>query len=187
MFTLYSSAMRSAMSRTNSNALTRSFKTNTGSRVCYFDDGEAVRICVCYSCDYTLNKARYSRYDKQVQESETIKAFCLNNISRWRTRAIASGFSFDLSREFLERLWLEQGGRCFYTGQVISLKRGHAQFDSASLDKVDPAKGYVIGNVVWTTRSINTSKGHRTAVEYLSLCQRVIAHSSFAILNKVSA
>ena len=69
--------------------------------------------------------------------------------------------------DFLIRLWESQKGICFYTGEVLSLDRGRSKWNSASLDRIDPSQGYVIGNVVWTSR---------TAKEFLAFCEKVIAH-----------
>lgn len=152
------------------------FKTHSGRRKFFFDDGEPIRIAVCYGCDYKLNKHRYARYDKRVQSTETLRAIMLNNIQRWRSKTTEAGHVFDLDYEFLTNLWEQQQGQCPYTGAEIALTRGMGQWNSASLDRIDPDGGYVRGNVVWTTRLVNTSKGQRTAAEFFEFCKGVAEH-----------
>jgi len=152
------------------------FKTHSGRRKFFFSDGEPIRIAVCYGCDYKLNKHRYARYDKRVQTSETLRAIMLNNIQRWRAKTVEAGQVFDLDYAYLQDLWDRQQGRCPYTGAQIALTRGYRQWDSASLDRIDPNGGYVRGNVVWTTRLVNTSKGQRSAAEFFEFCKSVAEH-----------
>lgn len=141
-----------------------------------FDDGDRMRIAVCYSCDYKLNKHRYSRYDKRVNTSPTLKHFLINNFQRYRQHTVALGLVFDLTPQYLKDLWDKQCGKCFYTGEPIELERGKGKWKSASLDKLDPSKGYTQGNVVWTTRLTNTSKQERTLAEFIEFCKVIVAN-----------
>ena len=49
-------------------------------------------------------------------------------------------------------------------------RKGHATENSPSLDKFDPAKGYVRGNVCWISFKANTIKSNATMEE----CQMVV-------------
>lgn len=139
-----------------------------------FSDGERMRIAVCYACDYQLNKERYDRYDKKVRSTKSVKAMTLGQWQNWRKDTLAMGEEFNLTHDYLAKLWEKQQGLCWYTKQIISLERGYGKWDSASLDRLDPKHGYVIGNVVWTTRLTNTSKHFRNYDEFIEFCRRVI-------------
>lgn len=155
------------------------FKTHSSHRGKFsFADGEAIRIAVCYACDYQANRKRYARYDKRVQTSPTLKALILSNRQRWRAKTIALGQAFDLDYDYLSALWARQKGKCAYSGIELSCVRGRLRDAtcSASLDRIDPALGYIRGNVVWASFLVNTSKGPRSAREFFEFCDRVRAH-----------
>jgi hypothetical protein len=141
-----------------------------------FDDGEPIRIAVCYTCDYKLNKPRYRRYDLRVQSDESLRSLCMNCRQRWREKTADIGDTFNLTYEYLIGLFEEQDGRCYYSGQPILLERGRSRWNSASLDRKDPLHGYIRGNVVWTTRLVNVSKGQRTAEEFIEFCKSVVEY-----------
>lgn len=146
----------------------------SGSNKYFFDDGEEQRASVCYTCDYQMNKERYSRYDKKMREGGTIRCFVLSNFTNWRDRSKKKGLDFDITPKYLLEMWDRQNGRCFYTGELLSLDRGHGKWSSLSLDRKDPSVGYVKGNVVWTSREVNSSKGTRTMDEFFDFCRRVV-------------
>jgi len=69
---------------------------------------------------------------------------------------------FDVTLEYLYELWGEQGGICPYSGLKMTLPQTRDMLrDSpfcASLDRTDPKKGYVIGNVKFVTQFVNLGK-----------------------------
>lgn len=86
------------------------------------------------------------------------------------------GWKFDLSMDFLVSLWEKQKGKCFYTGDDLTLDRVRKVGSSASLDRMDSSKGYVMGNVVWTSRLVNVSKGQRNVKDFVVFCRKIVSH-----------
>lgn len=90
----------------------------------------------------------------------------------------------DLTAEFLIELYRKQDGRCFYTGATMTFPgriietKDHGQswryperLAGISLDRLDPQKGYMKGNVVFCSYRINTMKGSYTETEfYQTIC-----------------
>lgn len=73
-------------------------------------------------------------------------------------RSIKSrNFDHDISVEYLKELWEKQGGLCPYTGFQMILKRKRGLYQ-ASLDRIDPSKGYVKGNVEFVCLVVNYAK-----------------------------
>lgn len=86
----------------------------------------------------------------------------------------------DLTREYLVRLFNEQNGMCYYTGEKLlwntkGVGKGHQPNNGLSVDRLDPHKGYVIGNVVLCGHQANTSKGRRNEEEFYAFCEKVLA------------
>jgi hypothetical protein len=156
------------------------FKTHSGNRQFFFEDGEEIKIAVCYACDYKTNRERYARYDRSVWAATTIRAVVMTNFQRWRSKTRDMGLRFDLTREYLIRLWESQHGTCHYTGLPIDLENDRGGWSGPSLDRIEPGKGYTVGNVAWTTKLVNTTKGQRSAAEFVEFCQLVTARHQTA-------
>ena len=93
--------------------------------------------------------------------------------------------NFDLDYDYLIELWNNQKGLCYYTGQLLSLSRERKNADGVSLDKLTPENGYIKGNVVWTTRLINLSKGNRNEIEFLEFCQTVTKYNESKCIDNI--
>ena len=81
-------------------------------------------------------------------------------------------------------LFQGQGGKCKISGLPIELGRyrpkSRAQgkwprLATASLDRVDSSRGYVLGNVQWVHKDINKMKGTFSQARLIELCQAVAA------------
>lgn len=86
-----------------------------------------------------------------------MKTRCRSILSRSKIKNI----EFNLTKEFLLELWEKQDGLCYYTNIPMSRymkTSGFQCWDSPSLDRVNPSKGYVKDNVVWCIFSINSFK-----------------------------
>ncbi len=88
---------------------------------------------------------------------------------RWRrvqVRARKTSTPFTITREVLYDLYEMQKGNCFYTDAPMRCRVGEGtSWDSLSIDKVEPDKGYEHGNVVLCTRRANTIKCDMTLDE----------------------
>lgn len=74
---------------------------------------------------------------------------------------------FEIDAEFLWHLWLDQDGKCAYTG--LQLTHGL----DASLDRKDNLAGYVSGNVQWVHKDINYMKKAYTEEYFIKMCKLV--------------
>lgn len=110
--------------------------------------------------------------------------------ARIAQRARDQAIPHSLVPDDLRRLWLAQGGRCFWTGEPLDFNVGGARHAlRPSVDKINPADGYVAGNVVWATNFANRARGDMPAAEFAELMARfgfkcmnlaVVRHDRFA-------
>jgi len=70
--------------------------------------------------------------------------------------------------EDIAAVYAEQNGKCAYTGLPIDFKS-----NTASLDRIDSAKGYTIDNIQWVHKDINMMKRHYTEDYFVKLCSLV--------------
>jgi len=92
-------------------------------------------------------------------------------------RANRKNLKFNLSGKYLWNLFLKQNRRCALSGiEIVFPKAWGAKSKTritASLDRVDSNKGYVIGNVQWVHKQINTMKMNMSDSEFINLCRMV--------------
>lgn len=105
--------------------------------------------------------------------------------SRLKRKAKQRGIEFDLTIEYLWQVFIEQGGRCAFTGTKLSFpkssKKMHSRRATASLDRIYSNKPYVKGNVQWTHKKINLMKYTMRPQDFVAWCHRV---SKFFIEKK---
>lgn len=64
----------------------------------------------------------------------------------------------DIDLPFLKSLWEQQKGKCAVTGVDLELKRSYNKNYQASIDRIDSKKGYIKGNIRFTSVSVNWLK-----------------------------
>lgn len=77
-------------------------------------------------------------------------------------------FDPDIDWENLYDIWVEQNGRCAYSGMPLSIETNHPH--TVSLDRTDSSKGYVRGNLKLLSWSVNKMKQDLKEDEFLELC-----------------
>lgn len=100
-------------------------------------------------------------------------------ISQWKGSARTRGREWNLTPEYLQALFDEQQGRCYYTGIPMVVKRRRVEESAVrvnplrmSLDRIDSSKGYVIGNVVLCSAFANYAKTDMPSEEFISLLRK---------------
>ena len=83
---------------------------------------------------------------------------------------------FTITIEYAWELYLKQGRKCALSGMDIGfLERegSRGRRCSASLDRIDSAKGYVEGNVQWVHKHVNIMKNKYPLDYFLKLCHLI--------------
>lgn len=119
--------------------------------------------------------------DKRVNHNRRIKEdprrYCGKLIPQLRFRAKEQGVPFDLSTEDLYKVLESQNFLCKHTGTVLDFslksKGNYPHRDFPSVDKMDPKRGYVAGNIAWVVYSINRMKSDLTEEEFISFCHNI--------------
>lgn len=81
----------------------------------------------------------------------------------------------NMTLEYLKELWDTQEGKCPYSGIQLVLPNNSVNdpIITASLDRIDSAKGYVVDNVQFISTAINYMKGTMSHIKTLELCQLI--------------
>ncbi len=80
-----------------------------------------------------------------------------------------------VSIEEIWELFKLQKGLCRFTGMKLSL--GRFEERTASLDRIDSTKGYILGNVQWVHKIVNMMKRSMTDDEFIRWCGAISNHA----------
>lgn len=100
----------------------------------------------------------------------------LSWFNKFKAGAELRGLEFELTPEYLWLLFKEQDYRCSLTGWPIGWAKVGSDH-TASIDRIDSSKGYVVGNVQLLHKDVNMSKQQFSQDYFISMCE--------AISNKV--
>lgn len=78
----------------------------------------------------------------------------------------------DIDEDFLYALMNTQERKCAATGISFVIDKKHPL--CPSLDKIEPEKGYVRGNVQWLSWAANRAKGDLSNMDFIEMCKRVV-------------
>jgi hypothetical protein len=87
---------------------------------------------------------------------------------------------WSLSPEYLWELFLKQGRRCSFTGMELVFARNYRnnKMQTASLDRIDSAKGYIQGNVQWVHKTVNFMKQALNDENFIDICRKIVDYRS---------
>ena len=98
----------------------------------------------------------------------SLSGFSVSRFIAYERGAKQRGLEFDVSIEYVVSLFT---GKCAYTGMDITPPTAHS--GTASLDRIDPTKGYVEGNLQWVHKDINRMKNKFSEKHFIEMCCKV--------------
>jgi hypothetical protein len=93
-------------------------------------------------------------------------------------RAKRDGLEYSVEPEYLWDLFIKQDKKCAISGVELSLDITNNKRPTASLDRIDNTKGYVINNVQWTHKTINFMRHTLSVDELKHWCKVVVEYNS---------
>lgn len=122
-------------------------------------------------------------WNKSVENKSHLKTICSNRKDEYTDfktlyrSAKKRGKEFDLDLPYLKELWESQNGKCVITGVDLNLSSCGNKNYQASLDRIDSNKGYIKGNVRYTSVSINWLKSNfddNHLYEFMDICRNSV-------------
>jgi len=87
--------------------------------------------------------------------------------------------SKEITRKYLYNLYIKQNKKCALSGRDIYLaaSRKDKKENTASLDRIDSSKGYLINNIQWVDKRINIMKWAYPQDHFIKLCEKVATNN----------
>ena len=117
----------------------------------------------CLKCGNSLKKEKNPSWKGYGEISGKI----FNKLKR---DATIRKIEFNLTIEYLDRLYKNQNGKCKLTGLELSTV---CDKQTASLDRIDSSKGYIEENVQWVHKDINMMKKAYSEEYFIEMCKLV--------------
>ncbi len=78
-----------------------------------------------------------------------------------------------VTHEYLVRVYEVQQGLCALSGVMMTWGSGQLENSTMTLDRIDPALGYIEGNVQFLCHLVNSSKRSMTNAQYIEFCRNI--------------
>jgi len=126
----------------------------------------------CKKCNSAACKEYQQTSDYRERPSYVFYQRAYGIVRSAKTKSVPVD-SAGVLKEHLLELWERQGGRCFYTNELMPLT-GYPAPDAATVDRIVPAKGYVTGNLVLCRSLVNRSKQEMGWDELVAFCRLIV-------------
>jgi len=129
---------------------------------------------------HMIQKAQTSGRCCPLHLNEKSNYFGHGEVSGWRMAKLKEtakkrNLELNVTAEYLQFLWVQQDGKCAYTGRRLFLSQNKSG-DNASLDRIDSSLGYIEGNVQWVHVNVNRLKWSLREEDFIELCIEVANH-----------
>jgi hypothetical protein len=126
-----------------------------------------IKSCGCISKQINSNHRNWKGYGE-------ISGRYFSQLQRG---AKSRGLEFKVSIQYIWDVFLKQERICKLSGVLLkfgSTAKGKSLEQTASLDRINPSKGYIRGNVQWIHQDVNFIKQDLTEEKLLDWCQKII-------------
>jgi hypothetical protein len=116
----------------------------------------------------------YCREMARNWRSTTLRGYFNKKLTTTRANSRRLNRECSIGAAYLEELYNRQGGKCAITGRTMVIGPSYSERDALSLDRINPQRGYVEGNVRLVTWQVNCARGVWTDDDLLSLAVDVL-------------
>lgn len=121
---------------------------------------------VCKECfkNYDATKKHYAN---KIFKNKTDLLFNFKTrMSYFKLKSKMKNLEFNIDEHYLMDLYKKQNGKCYFSGIDIKHNKDFLNYDSISIERLNPDMGYTKGNVVLSCFSLNSFKGMMTEREF---------------------
>ena len=131
------------------------------------------RRYICKEC--TTDRQR--KHDVNLPRSQKLQKGLRLRLLGAKDRATKQSLPFNLTIEYIQKLWDEQQGRCAISGLPMTFElKGGRIHSNVSIDKINRLQGYVTGNVQLVCMACNQIKSDMTDNEMYNFCKSIVKY-----------
>lgn len=124
----------------------------------------------------TLLKYKGPKYD--ISQHHENKKDEFTPFRQYLRKCIKRYKEVNITIEDVKNQWDSQNGICPYSGIKLQLKDSENIIYKPSIDRIDSSKGYIKGNIQFTSIAINFMKSNMSHEETITLCKFIALHNS---------
>lgn len=114
---------------------------------------------------------RSGKYSPTFKGYEELNGTLWNQI---KSNSLRRGHFFRLSLKKAWDIFINQNRKCALSGMDLKFgNRNSTEETTASLDRIDSSKGYVVGNVQWVHKNINWMKQDFSQSDFIKYCKMI--------------
>lgn len=122
-----------------------------------------------------LQHALSNQSPKWKGEGEISKSVFYSYVRNAKKRKL----KFAVSQNYIWNLFLQQDRKCALSGVKLTFPLHRKDYQAtASLDRIDPMKGYVENNLQWITKEINYMKQSMNNMEFLTKIKLIHSYNN---------
>ena len=137
----------------------------------------------CITCQRELSNEKYTgkrnvckrctSFKRNEARNHTPESYLAVVFSKLKTAR--KNMEWDISLAHIKKLWQKQRGRCALSGVFMTWQGGEGKQDlNASIDRKDPNKGYIIGNIQLVAQRVNIMKHTLGEGELYWWCKNIV-------------
>lgn len=126
-------------------------------------------------------------FGTHLRQSKIKSCGCINKVNgvsgvQWykivssgiKRRIKRSKLDFNITKEYVNKIFIEQEGKCKLSGTPITLpKYWNDKTFTASLDRINSNLGYIEGNVQWVHKNVNIMKNVFPEDMFIHFCKLI--------------
>jgi hypothetical protein len=124
--------------------------------------------------DFSPTKFNSKWYLERFSEEE-LQLFSALKYLCTKAKLRNQDFDLEVDWKYLFDIWVDQNGRCAYSGVPLSVERNHPH--KVSLDRIDSKIGYCVDNLQLVSASVNRMKQEFDESFFLEMCSRIASYS----------
>lgn len=129
----------------------------------------------CKECQSKIE----TEYRKTLEDETSLDFKLKHCFYSAKSRAKKLKIEFNLTLDYIKYLYNKQNGLCAISGIPMTYRYIDNSIDTGiSVDKIDPCKGYVMGNVQLVCWAVNRMKWNMDLKKLLYFCRNIVEYQS---------
>lgn len=129
---------------------------------------------VCKKCFSEYDSVKNGYKKKSDERKSDIVKYFKDKTSYLKNKSKLKNLDFDLEGNDLYLKYINQNGKCYFSDIDLKINVGCSDFNSISIERLDPNKGYTKNNIVISSNAINSFKGMMCELGFKSFLKEIL-------------